>query len=204
MRDILLIVVLPTLIQAMADPDTQWTYTNQKQPANNVILERVEFENFNKSLIKLHVFIVRPITWNVFKINVSVTLTDPVNELWAHGILFRKYNTYKKFLIDITFDVCGFFNGTASNPVAQYIMENYLRLKENFKMNFNLQCPFSGAISVISDHFNSSELVIPLLSAGRYRWDVYGLAPPLKKGLNSQKYFVVRFFFEISDLRVWF
>lgn len=172
MTNIILLAVLPTLFQtAVAELNSTMIYTNQKQPENKIIFERLEFVYLNKSLIVENWTSIREIAWNVVKMNISFTVTQPLNEFWIRGILFKKFNTYRKFLIDITFDACGFLNGTDHNPAAQYALENYFRLKESFKLNVKLQCPIFGILFGGVDRVNVSELVFPLLPAGRYRAD---------------------------------
>lgn len=201
-KNILFILVLPTLLittAALKVKNRSLIYTNQQQTTNNVIFEKMEYEIYNKSLFVENWVDVRPVAWNVVKANASANLTQPINELWIHFILFRKYNTYKKFLIDVKFEGCGFLNGTVNDPVGQYIMENYLRMQDNVQMNFKLQCPISGMLTASTQHLNVSEFIFPLMPAGRYRIDAYAMAKR-----NGPNYGVLRWYYQISDLRVWF
>lgn len=127
MRTILFTAIIWTLFQTISPlRNTPWIFT-QKQPANNIIFERFEYENLNKSLFIENWVVIRQTSWNVLKINISVTLTHPINEAWLHGVLFYKYNTYQKFLIDVTHEACSFLNGTNDNPVGQYMYNGKLQ-----------------------------------------------------------------------------
>lgn len=81
-RNILPIIFLWTMFQSIAALRNQsLIYTSRKQSAaNNIIFERYEYENFIKSLIVENWVEFRAIAWNVLKVNISGTLTQPVNE----------------------------------------------------------------------------------------------------------------------------
>lgn len=102
-----------------------------------------------------------------------MTAMRPINTLWIRVTFYHKYNTYKKFLIDVAYELCGFFNGTLRNPIGPVMVENF----DHFDRNFELKCPFEGLLNVGGEHLNVSDIKFPLLLAGTVsRWlnDVVG------------------------------
>lgn len=168
-------------------------------PENNVIFEKALFEVLDESFGKVHWVSHRPIAPNVLNVNISFSVFEPVNEFWVRGILYYKYTTYQKFLVDVTIEICAFLNGTIGNSVGDIIMQNYFKYKKNIHLSYKMLCPFNGTLNTIISPMNVSELTIPLLPAGRYHFDVH---IPIYK--NSSDKIVIRYFFTISDLRVWF
>lgn len=168
-------------------------------PVNNIIFERFEYDLINKTLYIENEVLVKTIAPNVIKFRVNFTVTSPINEMWVHSILYYKYNTYQKFLIESTDEVCSFYNGIKENLLGKVILDNYLKHQHYVRTNVKLKCPFFGTLYTECDGFNYSHSVFPLLPAGRFRFDSY--FSPTKDG---PLYATVQFYFRVSDLRVWF
>lgn len=171
------------------------------EPTNNIILEKFEFEVYNKTLLKDVFLDLRPIARNVHTINISSEITEPLNETWFRCKLFYKYQTYQKFFGDAFFDGCRILNKTTFNPVADILLKNTMRAlqMDGVRMSFKMQCPFYGRFDLWHPGLNFSTVNMPLLPAGRYRGD-FMLSRTEKGSLIG----IVRSFFQISDLRVWF
>lgn len=171
------------------------------EPVNNNIFEKVEYEVFNKTLIKDFRLEWRPLASNVFRYNVSVEITEHLNELWYNYRLFYKYTTYQKFLIDMNMDVCGILNKTTNNPLTKVLLANYMReiQTDGYHMNFKPECPFYGYLEAWSTGSNSSHYNFPLVPAGRYRVDLEA-----RRTEHGPVIMVVRAFVRVSDLRIWF
>lgn len=171
--------------------------TNRKmaEPANNIIFERIEFVKLNKSLFHENLVFVRSVAPNVLKVNISVTINQPINKIWIRTIFNRKQNTYNKFLIDVAFELCGLLDGTLGNPMGEIMVNNFAL----FDRNFELKCPFKGTLIAGSEHFNASYINFPLLPAGRYRVDIV-----LSLVKTGPIFGTIQIYFQVSDLRVWF
>lgn len=165
------------------------------EPENNIIFERLEYHIHNKKLIRENWVLVKPIAPNVINLNISVTVTQQINYGWLRTTFYHKYNTYKKFLIDVSFEACGFLDGTVGNPVGQVLLNNFVHIERNFE----LRCPFEGLLIAGNDHLNVSKITLPLLPAGRYRIDLFG-----STAKNGPLIGIAQVYFQISDLRVWF
>lgn len=182
--NLILILIFPVILK-------------QKPPTNNILYEHGDINILDRRQISFAKMEFRPIAPNMYKHNMTIVLTRPVTDLWVNYVLYHKYAVYQKFLIDIWEDICGFWNGTASSPVSNIVLDNSKFL--GFKYNFPFKCPIVGTMAVIHDGFNASNIVFPLLPAGRYRLECrYAHS---KKG---QAFLEFKHFFQVSDLRVWF
>lgn len=170
--------------------------THSEKNENNVLLERIEYQLKDQSLYSYNNVVFKAIAHNVYRINITSTFTRPINELYVHFVLYYKYTTYRKFLIDIWEDGCAFLNSSLTAPVARLAVENTINL--GVKMNFKLECPFSGTLIFVHDGLNFSHVNVPLFPAGRYRLDI-SLASPKKRNI----YLEIQAFYTISDIRLW-
>lgn len=166
---------------------------------NNILFEKYELEVFDGSYMNVNWEKHRPIAPNVLDVNISLTMKKVPEEIWMRGVLYYKYTMYQKFLIDVSMELCAFLNGTVGNPVGEVIWQNYLKLQKNVVLNFKMQCPFNGTLNTLISPLNISDMNIPLMPAGRYRFDIHYSAH--KCGTVVM---IIRYFFSISDLRVWF
>lgn len=196
-----LLAVIDFIISANPRHRQQKPKIKYVEPTNNNIFEKYDYEVFNKTLMKDLWIFMRPIAPNVYKVNASFEITDPINEIWYQYQLFRKYNTYQKFLIDMNMEMCGIFNKTSSNPLASVLLENNKRIEQmdGFYTNIKPQCPFYGHYELWHTGFNSSLYSFPLVPSGQYRVDV-----TTRRTKDGPKIMKMRFFGHVSDLRVWF
>lgn len=171
------------------------------EPKNNVQFEKFDYEIVNSTWIDVHFMDFRPIKRNIVKINCSITLTQPVNQMFLHIFLYYKYNTYQKFLIHQIGEICAFSRGEYLNPLGKIFHDNFIKPMAGggFELSYKLQCPYYGDLNIYHGGVNLTQLTFPLLPAGRYRFDVYFTAT--RNGPIHFKYFV---YFAISDIRVWF
>lgn len=167
------------------------------EPKNNVIFEKFEYKVINTTLIDVHYVDFRPIQRNIIKINCSLTLTVPIDQLFLHITLYYKYNTYQKYLIHQIGELCAFSRGEYLNPLGRLFRENIMEME--MKFDFMMQCPYYGTLQIFHGGVNFSQVNFPLLQAGRYRFDV--AFTPTRYGPIYAKYSV---YFAISDIRVWF
>lgn len=175
----------------------QWQ-NPKEEPKNNILYEKYEYEVYDSKTVAWHYVEVKPIARNVLKINVTMEVNEPLTDIWVHAILYKKYTTYQKYLINIREDLCRIFHSLSNaSPYTAVVMENVLRLVQ---ANVPLKCPFKpGKLAAWADRLNASEISFPLMPAGRYRTDVY-----FSRMNPEKKYGLVKFYFSISDLRVWF
>lgn len=164
---------------------------------NNIILEKVEFKAVEFDLFKHQYYDFRLKARNVYSYNYTAVLSRPMKTGWWHVVLYYRYNTYTKFLVDRWENFCEFWEGASDSPLAELLVENVNRL--GVKTNFEWHCPLSGTITIHHDNLNVSHIVWPLMPAGRYRLDA-----TLAGAKNDKFYAEFQFYFQISDLRIWF
>lgn len=172
--------------------------SRHEEPRNNTLFEKHEFEVFDKTIFASYYIEFKPIARNVLKVNILGVLSEAWTEIWCRATLYKKYNTYQKYLIDLRDDLCQYFNfASGNNLLTKLLFDTYAQL---FQSNFRLQCPIGpGRLSIWADRFNFSELNAPLMPAGRYRLDLL-----LTKKKPEHKLYIFRTYFSISDIRVWF
>lgn len=167
---------------------------------NNIIFEKMEYQILNKTLIKNGVVKWKKVRYNTVVFNASMTLTEPLNEIWVHSVLYYKYRQYQKYLIDIWVEYCRSIADPSSHPIINIVLNNFFALREHFFINFDLKCPLSGEIEFRTIRsFNVSKIIIPLMQAGRYRANFYYTLHQ-----NGPVYAAGQVYFSISDIRVWF
>lgn len=174
-----------------------------EEPRNNIIYERVTYKIFNKTLINVnYVELDKLISYNVIRMNFSVSITQPVHSLYVRGILYHKYQQYQRYLIDVEGDVCQFVKtGFLSSPFIPMILENTLTYLEDLEIDTDMElaCPAIGTLALAHPCCNISHITIPLLPAGRFRFDVQFRV--VKDGPIQAS---TQAFFRVSDVRVWF
>ncbi|XP_017065643.2 uncharacterized protein LOC108104211 [Drosophila eugracilis] len=65
----------------------------------------------------------------------------PISKLKVNVALWKRFNGYKPFMYNITFDVCLFLNNRKPNPVIKFIHDSH----SNFS-NLNHSCPLNHDI----------------------------------------------------------
>lgn len=167
---------------------------------NNVIFEKMEYQIFNKTLIKDGIIKSKKVAYNTLVFNASMTLTEPLSEIWIHTVLYYKYRKYEKYLIDLWIEYCRSMINPANHPFGQLVFNNFLSLRDHFNISFDLQCPLSCEMKFSTiRRFNVSQLVIPLMQAGRYRINFYYSVQQ-----NGPVYAAGQVYVSISDHRIWF
>lgn len=115
--------------------------------------------------------------------------------MWAHGVLYYRYNTYQKYAIDLWEDLCGFLNDK-----AHFMMWIMSRL-QHFS-NLNHTCPYTGTVILKANNISVDKFRIePLLPAGRYRLDLNLTKLPRNNDIQNV-YGMMRIFDSISDHRI--
>lgn len=172
----------------------------QEPIPNNVIFEKMEYQIFNKTLIKDGIVKWKKVAHNVLIFNASMTLTEPLNEIWVHTVLYYKYRQYQKYLIDIWIEYCRSIIDPSNHPFGQMVFNNFLLLRDYYSISFDIKCPLSGELKFSSARsLNVSQIVIPLMQAGRYRINFY-----YSVRQNGPTYAAGQVYGSISDLRIWF
>lgn len=175
---------------------------NDKEPDNNIIFEKFEYRMINESITKMNYHKITPIAHNVIRANTSFTVLLPLKRMWVRTALYYKYTRYQKFLIDFNIEVCHLLsNEVFEHPLSKLALENFIIFIEDFdfELDLELKCPLSGTISFCFPRFNISKISLPLLPAGRYRFDV-----SYRTQKNGPTFAETEYYFQVSDLRVWF
>lgn len=68
---------------------------------NNILFEKTETKILNPAIVSYADFEMKSLAPNVYKMNLTVVATHPLNHLWVHYVLNRKTTTYHKYLIDL-------------------------------------------------------------------------------------------------------
>lgn len=179
---------------------------NTWQVETNLNFERQDHKVYNESVIQVHYWELMPIARNVLRTNLSLSILQPINELWIHTTLYCKRSTYEQCYIDLEFEGCHLLtnNNLFQFPLFKVMSDNVpVFLGDIFDMDididFEIKCPFNGTATVHHPHFNISKVVVPMLLSGRYRADVY-----YRTSKGGSNLFRVRNFFEITNMRAWF
>lgn len=96
---------------------------------------------------------MRPVAPNVFKINGTFALTEPLDNLWVRFQTFYRYSHYQKF-VDIWEDGCGLFGNKTEARVLKVLLDSFI--DNNVQFNFELQCPLKGVLNFYHPHANVS------------------------------------------------
>lgn len=174
---------------------------------NNIIFEKLEYKMYDENLVKMNYYEFKSIAHNVLRVNGSLTILKPFDEIWIRGVLYYKYTLYQKFLVDVEIELCHLLrneNLLFAFPFFKLATDNFMPLFEDIldsdlDMDFEVKCPFNGTVSAYLPHLNVSKIVVPLLPAGRFRLDMY-----YKQRKDGPLVVKSQHFFQISDLRVWF
>lgn len=126
----------------------------------------------------------------------QITFTKPITELYVHSQVFFKYQTFKKFPVDLWEDVCGWFNGTRKSHIMDRTIKPVLKY---VKYDWPLKCPLrEGNFSM--NYYNisiSEQFAFPLVPSGHYLLDTKFTEGDRKTTiLKSQTYIT------ISDNRI--
>lgn len=140
---------------------------------------------------------VRKISQRDMKMHMRINFSEPMNDLWLHGVFYYRYNahSYRKFPIDVWEDICAWI-GRGTHHQTYFLKwtgQNVRRFS-----NMNHSCPYSGSVLIKVDRIPVNSLImLPFMPAGRYRVDLN-----LTRGYRKSSFMINKFFFSISDNRV--
>lgn len=98
--------------------------------------------------------------------NFGCNFIKKVDKLNFHLVLYFRTQTYKKFLVDIDEDYCGYFNGKKSK-ILKYFLPNLMK----YAPGFDFHCPLTGNFSAMNLPYTSFRIP-QLLPDGQYRLNV--------------------------------
>lgn len=175
---------------------------NGKEADNNIIFEKYEYRILNETITRMNHHKITLIAHNVIRTNTSVSILLPLTKIWVRTALYYKYTRYQKFLIDFNIEVCHLLKDDIfKHPLATLAFQNFIVFlgQFDFGIDFELRCPVNGTILFYAERLNISRLTLPLLPAGRYRFDV-----SYRTQRNGPPFADSEYYFQVSDLRVWF
>lgn len=94
-------------------------------------------ESRNKSWVTFETCRLHALQRNKTIVNIFATFLQPTNSISLRIQIQKKFNGYKPWLIDVTFDACKFMKSPKSNKVAKLIWD----LFKNYS-TVNHQCPY--------------------------------------------------------------
>lgn len=160
-----------------------------------MLFRRWEYKLLDESFVRDFVFDWRPVGRNTIRMNVSAVLLKQWDRVDTHIVLYHRYATWQRYLVNVWEDFCNVFGASKLSPIG-YILHN------NFNKYTNIRhpCPYrvNETVWLRTSAYNFSSLTIPLLSSGQYRVDV-----TFANGKQRQSVFFGRLYFEVSDHRVW-
>lgn len=170
---------------------------------NNVYFEKLTWKIYDKTLITDVEVKIKKVAYNVLNFNVSLTAHRSYSELWIHIIVYYKYQEYQQYLVNIWVDVCKLSINPDDTPLGRMLKANLEPVWKDIYSSFDLlhYCPSPvGKVNIYSiKPLNISQVVLPLMKAGRYRID-FSMA-----GKQSGTHLgLVQIYASISDLRIWF
>lgn len=162
---------------------------------NNFIFERLECDKPNPQFLSELKCETRTVARNVVKVNLTMVLKKELkNNVWLRTTVYYRFSTYTK-IFDITENVCGYLNGTSSAPVVKKLVENIVHLE--LQLNFKLQCPLTGTLMGTHAGINASHFSLPMVPAGRYRFEL-----SFTRGKNGPSIVSGQVYVSVSDYRV--
>lgn len=162
-----------------------------------MIFRRWDLKVFNNSLFENISFQWRVVAPNTISLNLTAhRLLHEMNHGYIHIVLFHRYATWQKYLIDVWEDMCDVLDIRVTKaPVFSFIYNN-------FKQYTNIQhpCPFrmNESYYIVANRFNFSKMFVPLLPSGPYRIDA-----TFTHGQERHPFLFMQAYGEISDHRVW-
>lgn len=138
---------------------------------NTLNFERATCERNPNGVLSYLKCDVKHVSRRHLRFDVAANLTKSLSQAYMHFIVYYKYNTYKKYAIDLWEDPCAWMAGTGKS----YFMDWTYKRIQNYsgtETNINHKCPYSGynyfKINNVSvDRFPLEQL----MPSGRYRID---------------------------------
>lgn len=105
---------------------------------------------------------------DLFDISMELNIVKPVTELFFHVEVFFKYNTFKKFPVDLWMNGCRWLDGSETYKFIDWLVGN---LKKHIKYGDKLLCPFKeGNLTLNMRNVSLNEQLpfFQLLPSGQY------------------------------------
>lgn len=161
---------------------------------NTILFERLQcLQNQGDSLASINCEMKR-ISRDNFKIDILINLTQPVKDVWIHGVAYFKYIHYQKFPVDLWEDLCGWLAGKSKSYLLDWGVKKLLKYS-----NLNHNCPYENAVYVKNNNITLKDIHAfeVFLPSGRFRLDVN-----LTEGYRGKVFFMMKMYITISDHRV--
>lgn len=139
---------------------------------------------------------LRPIARDRFNLLIKCDLIRPIYTAHIHSVLYHQFNSlvYRKFMIDIWEDACGFLSGKSKAVLVDVLY----RIISPYT-NMNHSCPYTGNVFVSMKNFSTRNFAFePLLPSGRYHTDIH-----LAESHEGSPFFTFKIYYKISDHRLW-
>lgn len=164
---------------------------------NDLIFRRWESKVLDHSYFEHFTFNWRPVAPNTIILNITAhRLLRDIHHLDVHFVLFHRYATWQKFLVDVWENACDAIAGRVAKAPVFSIVYN------NFKAYTNIlhPCPFrvNETVYVASDRINFNRFFMPLVPSGAYRIDFN-----FTDGPERHPFLFMQVHGDISDHRVW-
>lgn len=103
-------------------------------------------------------------------ISIYTSIIKPLPEIYLHVVVYFKYQTYKKFPIDLWDDACAWWEN-GNRKKQSFVMEVIMSaLEKHLKYNGQLRCPLKGNLSVEANGVLINKVFppMPLIPIGHY------------------------------------
>lgn len=101
------------------------------------------------------------------KFDLFANVSKPVEDMWIHGVIYFKYNTYQKIATEYWDNPCDWIAGRSTSFLLDFARPVILKYS-----NCNHTCPYVGAVYARSSNISAQALTFPqIVPAGRYRID---------------------------------
>lgn len=138
---------------------------------------------------------VKYVSRDHLKFNVSVNLSEPLNDDWMHTVANYKFNqfSYQRFAIDFWDNACDWISGKSKSLVLDLTFGRVLNYS-----NVNHPCPYEGHVFLKVDNISIKHFPMePLIPSGRYRVDAN-----LTDGNRKKVLAMASMYLSVSDHRI--
>lgn len=99
------------------------------------------------------------------KIDILVNVNKTIEDVWFHGVIQYKYNTYQKLGTEYWDNFCDWISGKSHS----FFLDFYKPLLLKYS-NLNHTCPYNGSVILKTDNISLQNFAFPqLVPAGRYQ-----------------------------------
>lgn len=134
---------------------------------------------------------------NTISLNITMQrLLKELNHADIHIVLFHRYATWQKFLIDVWEDLCDVVaRRVVKAPVFSIVYQNFKQYT-----NVDHPCPYrvNESIYAAADRIDFHNIPTPLVPSGAYRADF-----TFTEGRNRHPFLFMQVHIDISDHRVY-